>query len=321
MCCVQAPESYLATRFSGNWEDSLVHDSHGRIFLDFDPYCFQEIVVYLRQRAIDTEPVPYPAVQPNKQHMFNKLVQYLCLDEYMGKPQEPCQIKFTASHPEIALQLEGYHAISTAVQPGYRSAIIGSPLPSSTKLILDCEVTCAGWLFLGIVCNHDDVSTALDQPMSAFASCHTNNDQQGNAQVPFLGPVLSATTGGIHDMQQWGRQRGLFDRHTYGWSSAREEFIDGEGRAFAMLPKWNSGDRVGLEVDPASGHVHMRHLKSNSTKDFGDAWRQASLRLPDNLTGYSVQAVLMSHGDAVHILPTDQNPVVVSAAVEDWVRV
>lgn len=52
-----------------------MRDGQGRIFLDFDPYCFQEIVAYLRQRAIDTEPMPYPIVQPNKQHMFNKLVQ------------------------------------------------------------------------------------------------------------------------------------------------------------------------------------------------------------------------------------------------------
>lgn len=247
----------------------------------------------------------------------------------MGKPQEPCHIKFTASHPEIALQLEGYHAVSTAVQPGYRCAIIGSPMLSSTNLILECEVTCTGWLFIGIVYELDDVSTAPDQPKSAFASCHTNNDQQGDAQEPFLGPVLPATTGGVdfmqqwrrQDMQQWERQHGLFGQHTIGWSSAKEEINDRYCIFHQRLPEWSSGDRVWLEVDSVTSCVYMRHLSKHSTEHSRDVKRVACVRFPEGLTRYSVQVVLLSSGDAVNLMPPPQIPCCVSADDVDWVRV
>lgn len=48
----QAESSSLAARFNGRWEQSLDHDDQGRIFLDFDPYCFQQILFYLRSRTL-----------------------------------------------------------------------------------------------------------------------------------------------------------------------------------------------------------------------------------------------------------------------------
>ena len=301
-----------------------MHDSDGRIFLDFDPYCFQEIVSYLRQRAIDTEPVPYPAVQPNKQHMFNKLVQYLCLEEYMGKPQEPCQIKFTANHPEISLQLEGYHAVSTAVQPGYRCAVIGSPMLSSTSLILDCGVTCTGWVFIGIV-QHDDACTALLGPNSAFALHHASRNEQRNAQEPFLGPVFAAVSGGMaHHVwlqHHWGRQHDIFGPHTVGWSSAKEEIKNGQCCFDHRLPEWSSGDRVWLEVDSVNSYVYMRHLSKPSTEHSRDVKRTAGFPIPKEFTKYSVQVVLQSSGDAVNLMPPPQIPCYVTADDVDWVSI
>ena len=33
--------------FSGRWEDRLERDSEGRVFLDYNPYCFGKILDYL----------------------------------------------------------------------------------------------------------------------------------------------------------------------------------------------------------------------------------------------------------------------------------
>ncbi len=38
--------------FSGRWDQPLDHDSQGRIFLDFEPYCFQQILTSLRCRQL-----------------------------------------------------------------------------------------------------------------------------------------------------------------------------------------------------------------------------------------------------------------------------
>ena len=326
---MQAPESYLATTLTSNWEDTLVQDAYGRIFLDFDPYCFQQIVAYLRQRAIDTEPVPYPAVQPNKQHMFNKLVQYLCLEEYMRKPQEPHEsrrMKFTASHPEIALQLEGYHAVSTAVQPGYRCAVIGNLMPPNTNLILECEVTCADWLFIGIVFDCDDMSTA---PNSLFATSflhHLRGSEQTHEQDPFLGPVFpaAAVMGGVQHQEHWERGD-IFGQHVIGWSSAKEEIRGLQHfstfRRCRHLPDWNSGDRVWLEVDPVNRYVYMRHLSKTSTEHACDVKRVAGVPFPDGwneMSRYSVQVVLKSSGDAVNLMPPPHLPSCCEDV--DWVR-
>lgn len=33
--------------FSGRWEDRLERDSEGRVFLDYNPYCFEKILDFL----------------------------------------------------------------------------------------------------------------------------------------------------------------------------------------------------------------------------------------------------------------------------------
>lgn len=49
---IQAEGSALAARFSGRWEQSLSRGDQGRIFLDYDSYSFQQILLCLRMRAI-----------------------------------------------------------------------------------------------------------------------------------------------------------------------------------------------------------------------------------------------------------------------------
>ena len=75
--------------FSGHWEDSLDHDSQGRIFLDFDPHCFQQILTFLRSRLHDLaigHQTSQPAVEHGKEHAYECLVDYLGLQDALG----PC---------------------------------------------------------------------------------------------------------------------------------------------------------------------------------------------------------------------------------------
>ena len=77
----------LASKFNGRWEAKHQVDSQGQIFLDYDPYCFKQVLAYLRSKAIERpdRPAPQPAIAPESQAQFNALLQYLGLEEFMGK--------------------------------------------------------------------------------------------------------------------------------------------------------------------------------------------------------------------------------------------
>ena len=45
----------LSALFSGRWDKKLQRDSHGRIFLDVNPICFQAVVDYLNELLISSE--------------------------------------------------------------------------------------------------------------------------------------------------------------------------------------------------------------------------------------------------------------------------
>ena len=74
--------------FSGRWEQSLDHDSHGRIFLDFEPYCFKQILTSLRCRRLQMgqeEKVSAPVVEQGMQQPYACLVEYLGLKDVLGQ--------------------------------------------------------------------------------------------------------------------------------------------------------------------------------------------------------------------------------------------
>lgn len=88
--------------FSGRWEDCLDHDSDGRIFLDFDPYSFQQVLTTLRCRPFDlasSVAPPEAIITPDKLHAYNCLVDYLGLEGVWGiadkssnLPSDACQL-------------------------------------------------------------------------------------------------------------------------------------------------------------------------------------------------------------------------------------
>ena len=106
---VQIEGSLLASMFSGRWEQSLDHDSQGRIFLDFEPYCFQQILTSLRCRQLRAEveeKTAAPPVEPATEDAYNCLVDYLGLGEALGPclsaesttPSEGLRMAHTSNH-------------------------------------------------------------------------------------------------------------------------------------------------------------------------------------------------------------------------------
>jgi hypothetical protein len=79
--CHAAPGSRFAALFSGRWEDQVVKDPHGRIFLDHDPELIRLIVNYLRIKRIDDpcQPKVDPPTVPEA-----KRQEWFCLLEHYG---------------------------------------------------------------------------------------------------------------------------------------------------------------------------------------------------------------------------------------------
>lgn len=84
---LQAKGSLLASKFNGRWEQKHQVDNRDQIFLDYDPYCFKQVLAYLRSKAIERpdRPAPQPTIAPESQAQFNALLQFLGLEEFMGR--------------------------------------------------------------------------------------------------------------------------------------------------------------------------------------------------------------------------------------------
>ena len=79
------PDTMLANMFSGRWEESMVRDNNGRIFLDEDPEFIEVIINFLRnkKREDPTKPARSPKVHVDKKEDFDDIVQYFGLTDYI----------------------------------------------------------------------------------------------------------------------------------------------------------------------------------------------------------------------------------------------
>jgi len=77
----QVENSLLASMFNGTYEGSLDKDTNGRIFLDFNPYCFSRIVDCLRCLRIASpgRPVVLAGVELEMEDYVDSLIDYLGL--------------------------------------------------------------------------------------------------------------------------------------------------------------------------------------------------------------------------------------------------
>jgi len=68
------PDSMLASKFSGRWDDSIEKDFEGRFFIDQEYSLFRHILKYLRNKAngSTTHPVRYPRSPILPQEMYHE---------------------------------------------------------------------------------------------------------------------------------------------------------------------------------------------------------------------------------------------------------
>ena len=159
---LQAENSYLAAKFSGRWDHKhMVKD--GYVFLEFDPYCFNKILSYLRSKAIEgpDHPAPFPVIAPEHEAQFNQLVAHLLLEEYVGL----CGMHFlfdkvsqhaTASHSGTTLKISAAPSMASL-----------APLMETGKIYyMRCLIECTGGpeLFLGVTSN---VTSTMMHPEDA----------------------------------------------------------------------------------------------------------------------------------------------------------
>ena len=128
----------MAARFSGNWEQGLDRDEQGTVFLNVDPYCFQQILQYLKLRMNHpAKEVPLPAIPHDKHFAYASLVKFFCLEEYMGYWAED-KLDFSDTQPGIIVL--GQQALVLAADGQSRSAYIGRPMQPKQVYYLKCKV-------------------------------------------------------------------------------------------------------------------------------------------------------------------------------------
>jgi hypothetical protein len=188
--CLAAPGSRFAALFSGRWEDKVVKDAQGRIFLDHDPELIRLIVNYLRSKRIDdpSKPKVKPPTAPEA-----KRQEWFCLLEHYGLT--PYFTKSCSSFSPFApLDI----AKITVVQP-HGSLVSTERVCDSLQLTYQCTnaycfVACTpclvpgtqsswkvtvnrlpqnGWLFLGLIGKTSGMQNSYSDPTS-FGWMHSN---------------------------------------------------------------------------------------------------------------------------------------------------
>jgi hypothetical protein len=71
--------SRLEALFSGRWENRLLRDGKGRVFMDIDPAMFNNILEYLYTVKISDVMPPLPEVVSAKKDMFDRYVDFFKL--------------------------------------------------------------------------------------------------------------------------------------------------------------------------------------------------------------------------------------------------
>jgi hypothetical protein len=72
--------------FSGCWDKKLLRDSHGRIFLDVNPICFQAIVDHLNEMTISSEDSPPSPPSVDDEHKYLLRCQLECFGFELIEP-------------------------------------------------------------------------------------------------------------------------------------------------------------------------------------------------------------------------------------------
>ena len=165
----QVEGSVLASMFGPRWADRQKLDSQGRIFLNFDSYCFEKILSFFMGKLIEhpDRPAPLPVIKPEAKAQFVALVEYLGIKDFMGIENSHdadatagagCAEDFHFNQTfGMTLSQEGRRACAVA-RNGQDSTSFASPaMQRGTLHFIKCCIIkrrsknrYSDWLFLGI---------------------------------------------------------------------------------------------------------------------------------------------------------------------------
>lgn len=162
----------LALMFGPRHAASLNRDSHGHIFLDFDPDSFVQILSYLRSIEHPDRPAPAPVVQPGSQSTFTNLVYYLGLEDFVGL------IRFDkASAISMNISKDG-HAAKGCITKHVDSQCFAAPaMQRGAVYYLRCTIshfTPSSQMYMGIAQPSESTATSRKYTTSSgWNSTHT----------------------------------------------------------------------------------------------------------------------------------------------------
>jgi hypothetical protein len=180
--CLAAPGSRFAALFSGRWEDQVVKDAEGCIFLDHDPELIRLIVNYLRIKRIDDpcQPKVDPPTAPEaKRQEWCCLLEHYGLTSFFTKPFSSLDVaKITVVQPHgsfvstervgDSLQL-AYNGSNTRYFVACTPCLVPGT-QSSWKITINNN---PGWLFLGLIGKTSGLQNSFSDPTS-FGWMHSN---------------------------------------------------------------------------------------------------------------------------------------------------
>lgn len=164
----QAEGSMLASMFGPRWADRQKLDSQGRIFLNFDPYCFENILSFFMGKLIEhpDRPAPLPVIKSEAQAQFVALVEYLGIKDFMGlADSQDADATACADYAEVfrfnqtrgMVLSQSLEASATSSDPQGSVSFASPAMQPGTLHYIKCTIIsprsggyCGGWLFLGI---------------------------------------------------------------------------------------------------------------------------------------------------------------------------
>eukprot|EP00877_Chromochloris_zofingiensis_P012576 jgi/Chrzof1/7572/Cz02g28250.t1 len=199
---LQAEGSRLYELFASGNEVLLARDINGRVFLDYDPYCFGLILRYLRQLKLaegSSESVPVPEIRKEDEVYFRQLVTHLRLgleDKNISSAVVECPASSPTSSSSSSSSQQGGHKPKSSElvlrRPTTPAGLApGLPSAATTKL----QTPKSSQLFY--IQAHQDKSktSAPGRQRGIKISVYTESDLKANASKDSFDMFCDATYG------------------------------------------------------------------------------------------------------------------------------
>ena len=211
----------LAIQFGLRWVERQKRDSQGRIFLNYDPYCFERILSFLRCKLVEhpDHPTLPPVVKHESQAEFASLTQFLGLENFISSAATANPATDFSFHEAIAMHLtSNRHVATTFGNIGY--AIVSPRLKIGRhflKICIDSSSPGYQWLFLGVTSlSHPKQNMEFDATSFGWAAGTEYIAGKGEKQRWCLDWDVGDEVVFVIDVtEQYGRLTMAYPQHNY----------------------------------------------------------------------------------------------------------